>query len=574
MSDFAPEDLYFLKLRQLFQDHGTKGGVRLFDAWPGEMRAIVNQELTKLVPSDHFADAGYVKKIVESLHEQAVMRSPSDSPVKTVFMPAGSFAQDIARALDPSLYDIVGFLDNFKSGQTTCGTWQVLNPAACEAMDFDAVILATPSYGVQAAMARQMEQIIGDKARIIKTGDITLQAKIETLLQTSDDTVVNALRAIEAVVPQDSRTVVFAVPSFPAHYIGHVRALRRKGVRVVLLSLSPEIMYGPSVREYGRAFDVAVTTENNLLAFFHIVRQLKNCSLYAVDYSLFNWLALLIRDLFSGKMVLEVYDLSDNAGYSKGRGVKNAEKGSGVDLFDLENHARGMVYQTVDGIVFRDSPALMEKAKKLFGITTPSLRFLPYPERCDTLKELDGEEHIVFSGHILNAPDELVYSVLSLARQVAAQGIHMHFFNPADPMGTALPDFISAAEQNRYIHYHRPIAAEFHNQVMRLYNWGWLVYDFSNQSDEDIERHAYTFTSRLLSYVNAGLPVICSEESTYQVEVIREYGIGIVTNSRNVGSLNQIISECDYDGMVKNVLALRKRWDIKTAVNDLISFIF
>lgn len=561
---------YLLMIEDLFQTSEKGLCHSLFTRFRKELVHLIRQELAFHIPEGVTVS----EKIMATDIEERIIQNSKDLPKKVLMAPAGGYALSISRCFDQEKIRVQAFFDNFKKGHTPDGL-PILSPDQAGETDFDTVIVATPSYGAQTALRSQIESASKTHKQFVLTGDILLGRMASEGIKRTDKHLADACEKLKALKPEPGKhSIVFAVTSFPIHYVAHLRALRRNGHKVALVSLSDGIMYGRNFQSFAPEFDAAVTACHDPLLFFRMIRTLNCDVLYTVDHSLFNWFCLMIRDLFSGRHVHEVYDLSDNAGYAKGKGVKHVEKTWGIDMDALEDHCRNVLYAHVDSLIYRDSPDLMEKAVERFNIVKPRFRFLPYPDHFDQLKDVDGEDHIVFSGHILNNPDDLVYTVLDLARELTKQNIHMHVFNPADQTGTHVTEYAEEARVNPYFHYHLPLPPEFHNHCMRMFNWGWLVYDFKNQSKEDIERHAYTFTSRLLAYVNAGLPVICSEESTYQVDIIKKYGIGLVIPSKDVSRLSSLIQKTDMGAMKRNVMTLRNEWDMKTRYPEFETFLF
>ena len=331
-------------------------------------------------------------------------------------------------------------------------------------------------------------------------------------------------------------------------------------------------MYGTKVEDLASQFDFVHSTSYDYLEFFRILKKIEADALYTADFTLWNYFALLILNLWPGKMYLEVYDFSDNAGLPKGPGIKAIEANLGIDTQSIEDFSRKKLYDTVDGIIFRDSPVLVDRARKIYGFKTKTLHFPPYPEFYEKLNELDGEMHIAFCGHIPNIKSELVYTVLPLAREIAEQKIHMHIFNPSDPDCRINEEYIDAAAHCPYIHYHKAQPFDVLKQSLCQFDWGWLAYDFSICSRQAYLQNEHTFTSRIMAYLAAGLPMICSEENTYQAEILRQYGAGIIIGRSDVPKLGKLLAAVDYGALQQNVVRMRSEWNIHQKIDSLLDF--
>jgi glycosyltransferase involved in cell wall biosynthesis len=559
---------YFDHIRDLVERRGQGLSSSLLAKYEEELTSLFVNDIGKILPDVHAELSG---EFVSRIRQRIPM---AGAKAKIVLMPAGGFAVWLGSRLRDAATEVVAFLDNYQEERACPDGTRVLRPEKARDLQFDCILLATPSVRAQTAMRVQLEEILGSQSTIIVTADIALAIKIERIDAISEaraDLVAEKIRGIRQT--GKGKKLLFALPSFPAHYLHTVRAFRKKGHAVVLLSHAPDIMYGPKVSEYASEFDHIHSCDNNHLEFLKIVSKARADVLFTVDHTLYNHFALLIRDLWRGKMFFEVYDLSDNVCLPKGSGVRVLESTLGIDSRGLEDCARGVLYSSVDGIIYRDSPELLERARRIYGFSTRALQFFPYPEPYDKLKEVDGRDHVVFCGHIPNVKTELVYTVLPLAKEVASQQIHMHIYNPCDPDRCLLPEYIEADEQDQYIHYHKAVPFDALIFLMRQYDWGWLVYDFAGMPEEVLIQNEHTFTSRILAYVAAGLPMICSEENTYQAELINRYGIGVIVARNDIKDIAEILQNVDYEAMRQNTLRLRDDWRMSRKFNELLEFI-
>jgi hypothetical protein len=158
-----------------------------------------------------------------------------------------------------------------------------------------------------------------------------------------------------------------------------------------------------------------------------------------------------------------------------------------------------------------------------------------------------------------------------VAADLADQHIHMHFYNPADPSGTAHKKLIKMDEENPYVHYYRPIPYETISRTLARYDWGSMLY-YIPENDVYVSRYKDAFSSMFLSYLSAELPIVCTDNIAFMAGIVREYGIGVVIESKDIKNISKILALQDVETLKKNVRSLNKKWNIQEQYVPLIDF--
>ena len=377
--------------------------------------------------------------------------------------------------------------------------------------------------------------------------------------------------------------IVFCVPRLYIQHVNHSRGLRQRGHKTVLVCSWPLTTYGPPLRDILKEFDYVYCTGYDNFVLFDAISQIRGDLLYTVDYMNNNWFCQILQMLWKGKTVLEVYDLADNVGYPKEFTEKVVEKSTGKGLARIEKAARMYLYSHVDGLVFKDGEKAFERLKRNYPVSCPALKFHPYFSRSTwegrerpKLSAHDGRLHVVHSGFIpprqLFAGTHLHHCIYDAAQIVADQGIHFHIYNPLDLDGTLLTDFAALADKSPFIHYHRPVYINDLPSTLSQYDIGWMVYDYSDRPAGGTERYEVSFSSRMLTYIAAGLPFFVAKEFRSMAAFAQEKGVGHLLDYRDIDCLGKIVKRFDMDAGRMNVNRVREELAMDQRVKHLEAF--
>jgi len=374
---------------------------------------------------------------------------------------------------------------------------------------------------------------------------------------------INAVKA-----PRGKLKIIFCVPRLYIQHVNHSRGLRECGHKTVLMCSWPLTTYGPPLEEIINEFDYVYCSYYDNFLLFEATGLLQGDLIYTIDYMNNNWFCLILQMLWRGKIVLEIYDLADNAGHPKEFTEKITEKRMGTELADLEDAARHYLYRHADGLIYREEPSAFEKLRQRYAIRCPAVQFHPYfPESTclqeqTRLSERDGFMHIVHSGFIppqnSTGGRHIHHSLFKVAKVLADQEIHFHLYNPLDLNGNLLPEFGDLAAHNAFVHYHRPVYIRDLPQILSQYDLGWMVYDFSDRISEQAERYAVAFSSRILTYLAAGLPFLISKEFASMSDFATQKGVGVSLNFRDIYCMIELVRDMDLKALRERVFVVRQ----------------
>ena len=203
--------------------------------------------------------------------------------------------------------------------------------------------------------------------------------------------------------------------------------------------------------------------------------------------------------------------------------------------------AAGRVYST---------PYQMEEAKKLYGISGPSLVYYNYASEADLparflpkLSEKNGNVHMVYEGGIGGNTHR---DFRSLFVDLAKKGIHIHiyptFFNQE------IAQYFSA---HKTIHYYHPLSPKQIMEEMTQYDFGIIPFNLEKGNKRFLDS---TIANKLFEYLAARLPVIASPLQSY-VDYFKKNLIGITFENAqdiigNIPKLKEIAEKTDFSKQI------------------------
>ena len=98
-----------------------------------------------------------------------------------------------------------------------------------------------------------------------------------------------------------------------------------------------------------------------------------------------------------------------------------------------------------------------------------------------------------------------------------------------------------------------------------------MIYLFDRGTS--LEEHNQTrLPTKVFTYLEAGLPILISEEFQYVAMLVKEYEIGIVISRKDLDNLHEIINSYDIGKLRDNVKKARKELSMDKHIGRLITF--
>jgi hypothetical protein len=233
--------------------------------------------------------------------------------------------------------------------------------------------------------------------------------------------------------------------------------------------------------------------------------------------------------------------------------------------------SKGLVAQGPEPIIGR----------KFYNTKKPPSLF--FPLYCDddaftdpTAKRIkEGEIHLVYAGGIAGSHrDPLQYGstqFFGLIEKLSNQKIHFHIYpSPLTPQVDCF-EYEKNYVHNHYFHFHPAVAQDELPGELAKYHFG-IVPFFSGQNKQSNYKYKYATALKLFNYIEAGIPVITSEDMFFQNWIVKRYKCGISINEGNLNDLRKSIESYHYVGLIENLIQGRNRLSLRRQIPRLVSF--
>ncbi|MEW5772155.1 MAG: hypothetical protein AB1916_01405 [Thermodesulfobacteriota bacterium] len=100
------------------------------------------------------------------------------------------------------------------------------------------------------------------------------------------------------------------------------------------------------------------------------------------------------------------------------------------------------------------------------------------------------------------------------------------------------------------------------------FHWG-LLYDNVALSSYRPEAFHINMSTKIFSYLEAGLPLLVYEEFHYIARLVREHGLGLVYSLKRLDDLPGRLNQADHPALRENVRRFRERFELNRAIPAL-----
>ena len=104
-------------------------------------------------------------------------------------------------------------------------------------------------------------------------------------------------------------------------------------------------------------------------------------------------------------------------------------------------------------------------------------------------------------------------------------------------------------------------------------DFGVILNDFRRIDEKLVKPRKYLFPTKIFTYLSAGLPIIINKEYEAANEFLLSNGVAIAVGLDELGRLHEIIRECDYAAMKKNVAKFQENYSLQTKQRELGDFL-
>jgi hypothetical protein len=498
---------------------------------------------------------------------------------RILMMPGGIFAAELAQRLSDLGFSIVAFADNFKEeGLAIFTSAKIIKPAAARDMDFDVVLIATPSIPAQEAMREQLVEIMPERSRDV-------HVLLDIISDTFDDSIKSTARRIRKRMAafSEGKRICITSPFLHHNYLKLMRHLKMEGFNVTVLTGHKLMNSAISIDEFQDngffdschviySYDVVMPRLLKSLEFDLIHAIVTTASPISIARAVKEKRCPFIVDYCDFKEIL----FENKEDYLRTMTLKE---------FFREKDAWESIFTESDGVIIKDSPEIIDILSKKYN-KTPRLwmQFMSYPSKkfipkeinfCEKISEKDDRFRIVYAGCVNNNPVCHPYphhkSLLEIAKSLNSQGISFTIINAMDNCGDGFDEYIRLSKQLPLFDYRFAVPQDQLAAELSKFDIGWFAFDLSN-ARESVFFLKTTFGSKIFNYMEAGLPILVSKELEYMCKWIEEKGIGKGIHFSELNRIEEIIENMEIHKMRKNIKRLLHELCFEREIGSLLEF--
>jgi hypothetical protein len=187
----------------------------------------------------------------------------------------------------------------------------------------------------------------------------------------------------------------------------------------------------------------------------------------------------------------------------------------------------------------------------------------------------NGEIHLVYAGEIQNASrDKKQFGNIQfhdLIAKLSAQKIHFHVYPAPSTNPLLYNEYLEVAKQNSYFHLEKSVAQTELAKELSKYHFGLIPF-FKTTSEQSGDKYRYSTALKLFNFIEAGIPVICSEDITFQAWMVTRHKAGFSIAFDELTSLRNKIEALNYPTLVDDLLKNRNRLSLNRRIQRLYDF--
>jgi glycosyltransferase involved in cell wall biosynthesis len=294
-----------------------------------------------------------------------------------------------------------------------------------------------------------------------------------------------------------------------------------------------------------------------------------------------NHFGILAKLLSKCKIAFNFYDIPSTTILEEDIKLLGGEK---KDV-ELDFFSERFASERCNGLIVGYSSGAVEILKSRYHINTPILEFHSYA--CDEFissdnskySDLDHNIHIVYGGNVAPSylPEKFHGDVQfhSLIEKLTKQGIYFDIY--ISPYISPLRikqifgDYMLLSEKNRFFKFKKGFPRNEATRKFSKYDFGAMIYLYDRGTC--MEEHNRTrLPDKFFTYLEAGLPLLISEEAEYPAKLVKDYEIGIVVSQKDLDNLPEVINSYDREKLRANVKKAREELSMKKHIGRLIDF--
>ncbi len=167
---------------------------------------------------------------------------------------------------------------------------------------------------------------------------------------------------------------------------------------------------------------------------------------------------------------------------------------------------------------------------------------------------------------------DTVFSFMEQIKIINSQKIYFHTYgscsNEKDDK-----KFDDEAKKNEYYIKHSKVTPHRLNEEMSGYNYGTFLTFFERAKEDSNPGLVRTqLSSRMINYLESGLPIIINKQYSYMVEIVEKHNIGFSIGVEDLKNLREIIEQKDYSQLQENIKKFQKEFKWNKKIKEVEDF--
>ncbi|MDG6026550.1 MAG: hypothetical protein E3K40_07540 [Candidatus Brocadia sp.] len=295
-----------------------------------------------------------------------------------------------------------------------------------------------------------------------------------------------------------------------------------------------------------------------------------------------DFLCILVREFSKSRVIFEFYDVP-----SLSISEKDSINFFGEETTKLGFFAEQFACKNAEGIILSYFNEAAEILKKQYDIKAPILEFYSYPcveffEESSLNNKYSFKSkkiNLIYTGALIpnSYPDNIYgnYKLFNVTDILTKQNICLNIYTSPymskNKFSKLYKEYIDLSNKLDGFKIYTGISPNHISLEASKYDFGTIIFMFKYNNSLDMS-NKIKIPTKFFAYLEAGLPIIISEEFEYASKLVREYEIGIVVSQKDMYNLSKIISAYDYKKLRNNVLSARNKLSIETHINRLLQF--
>ena len=204
-----------------------------------------------------------------------------------------------------------------------------------------------------------------------------------------------------------------------------------------------------------------------------------------------------------------------------------------------------------------------------------------FPLYCDNDKFLNNNKkpeediHIVYAGGVAGSHrDKTHYGSIQfheLIKLLDGQQVHFHIYPSPSNFKADYEEYVQIAQTTEHFHFHTPVSQEVIAAELNKYHFGIIPF-FSTNSSQSQDKYKYATSLKLFNYIEAGIPILVSEDLLFQSWIVRRYNAGIIIGKEDLTRIREVVLRLDYSKLVEDLIKRREEISLKIHIPRLLKF--